>query len=53
VQNSNRNHIKLKRVPSHIGIGGNETADQAAKYALNKDIGKQEPDEMDEKRGVQ
>jgi ribonuclease HI len=38
-----RNHIKLIWVPNHVGIGGNEAADQAAKDALNEEIGNQEP----------
>jgi ribonuclease HI len=42
VDNS-RNHIKLIWVPSHVRIGGNEVADQAAKDALNEEIGNQEP----------
>jgi ribonuclease HI len=41
VDNS-RNYIKLVWVPSHLGIVGNEAADQAAKDALNEDIGNQE-----------
>jgi ribonuclease HI len=35
---NSRNHIKLIWVPSHVGIGGNEAADQAAKDALNEEI---------------
>jgi ribonuclease HI len=38
-----RNYIKLIWVPSHIGIGGNDAADQAAKDALNEEIRNQEP----------
>jgi hypothetical protein len=40
---NSRNHIRLIWVPSHIGIGGNEAADQAVKYALYEEIGNQEP----------
>jgi hypothetical protein len=40
---NSRNHIKLIRVPSLVGIGGNEVADQAAKDVLNEEIGIQEP----------
>jgi ribonuclease HI len=40
---NSRNHIKLIWVPSHVGIDGNEVADQAAKDALNEEIGNQEP----------
>jgi hypothetical protein len=40
---NSRNHIKLIWVPSHVGIGGNEAADQAAKDALNEEVGNQEP----------
>jgi ribonuclease HI len=40
---NSRNHIKLIWVPSHVGIGRNEAADQAAKDALNEEIGNQEP----------
>jgi trehalose/maltose hydrolase-like predicted phosphorylase len=40
---NSRNHIKLIWVPSHIGIGGDEAADQAVKYALYEEIGNQEP----------
>jgi hypothetical protein len=36
-------HIKLIWVPSHVGIGENESADQAAKEALNEEIENQEP----------
>jgi hypothetical protein len=38
-----RNQIKLIWVPSHVRLGGNEAADQAAKGALNEEIGNQEP----------
>jgi ribonuclease HI len=38
-----RNHIKLICVPSHVGIGGNEAADQEAKDAVNEEIDNQEP----------
>jgi hypothetical protein len=37
-----RNHIKLIWVLTHVGIGGIEAADQAAKDALNEEIGNQE-----------
>jgi ribonuclease HI len=40
---NSRNHIKLIWVSSHVGIGRNEAADQAAKGALNEEIGNQEP----------
>jgi ribonuclease HI len=39
---NSRNHITLIWVPSHVGIGRNEAADQAAKDALNEEIGNQE-----------
>jgi ribonuclease HI len=39
---NSRNHIKLIWVPSHVGIGVNEAADQAAKDALNKEISNEE-----------
>jgi hypothetical protein len=38
-----RNHTKLIWVPSYVGIGGNESADQAAKEDLNEEIDNQEP----------
>jgi ribonuclease HI len=41
-----RNHITLiwvRWVSSHVGIGRNKAADQAAKDALNEEIGNQEP----------
>jgi ribonuclease HI len=40
---NSKNHIKLIWVPSHVEIDRNEAADQAAKNALNKEIGNQEP----------
>jgi hypothetical protein len=40
---NSRDHITLIWVPSHVGIGGHEAADQAAKDALNEEIGNQEP----------
>jgi hypothetical protein len=40
---NSRNRIKLIWVPSHVGIGGSEAVDQAAKDALNEEIGNQEP----------
>jgi hypothetical protein len=39
---NSRNHIKLIWVPSHVEIGVNEAADQAAKDALNKEISNEE-----------
>jgi ribonuclease HI len=40
---NSRNHTKLIWISSHVGIGENEVADQAAKDALNEEIGNQEP----------
>jgi ribonuclease HI len=43
LKDDSRNQIELIWVPIHVGIGGNEAADQAAQDALNEEIDYQEP----------